>query len=68
MKILAVAWECYVISHMPPAEPDHARSVSYARMGPMRVLATEFTSEPLKEIDAEFMEWCRGEEQKQKLH
>ncbi len=68
MKLLAKAWEYYRTNNVLPGDPEHARSVFYAGMAAMRVLATESSLEQLTGIDDELMEWCREEEQKRKPH
>ena len=68
MKILAMAWEEYQKKNVLPGDPVHARSVFYAGMAAMRVLATEASLKQLKGIDDELAEWCREEAQKQKPH
>jgi hypothetical protein len=68
MKLLTKAWEHYQKKNVLPADPEHARSVFYAGMAAMRVLATESTMKQLKGIDDELDEWCRQEERKQKPH
>ena len=68
MKLLAKAWKEYQKKNVLPGDPEHARSVFYAGMAAMRVLATESSLKQLKGIDDELMEWCREEEQKRKPH
>jgi len=68
MKILAKAWEEYQKINVLPGNPEHVRSVFYAGMAAMRVLATESSPKQLSGIDEELAEWCREEEAKQKPH
>lgn len=68
MKLLAKTWEDYQKKNVLPGDPEHTRSVFYAGMAAMRVLATEASLKQLKRIDDELTEWCREEDQKLKPH